>query len=867
MNIFTKENREQLRQFIKLALISGIIFISILIIAFSTIIWMYRDKIIDRFIGQINQNLQTELFIDKISVNIFRSFPHASISLRNAIMMEAVQGTRDTLLKANRIDLQFSLIDLLKGDYTIKQAEVKGGFMFMKILADGSDNFTFWKSDGDSSESAEFEFNIRKIVFTQMDYKFKDYKDLHYVSVSIDKAIAGGNFTRDNYLLNLKGEMNINDLVVDNAFMIGNQRMSFDFFCDVINNNIIQFRQGKFNLGSHIFEAQGKIDVSGKNVTVDLQIDARQIKLENLIADLPPQYAKYFEGFRSKGELYFNALIQGAFTSSDMPYIKADFGIAKGEMIQRKANLKLENISFAGSFNNGSRKQMSTSTLIINDFSGNLNKSSVSGHAHIYNFDQPDLNIKLFSDINANEWYRFLQIATISEASGELLIDIDFKGKLTSVDKFTAYDFMASKIKGIIKGRDLSFRFTADPLIYHSVNGDFEFNNNDIIIQSFSGRASGSDFIMKGYFRNVLPWMFFENERLFVKASFISENLNFNELLQHSISGGDTTYRLRLSENIDFRLDAEIGKLAFKKFYGENLKGKLSMSQQIFQASDFSLSTMKGRIMASGYINGKNSNRLELGCETRFIDVDVYDLFYQMGNFGQESIEYHNLRGRITAEARFTSHWTPFLDIDWNALDVTADIRIENGELINYTPMLALSRFIRVGDLNQVKFSTLENQIRIKNQKLIIPDMEIKSNAINIHLSGEHTFDNEIDYRVKVLLSDLFARRHRESRNPQEKYGDIVDDGLGRTTLYLRVTGTIDNPVFRYDTRAVRDKIQADLRNERQNLRQVFRSEFGLGRNDTLPDGSFVKPPGERQIEKTEIEKREKGRFIIEWDD
>jgi hypothetical protein len=865
MNLFLKESRAY--QFIRLALISGAVFLVTIIIALSAIAWFYRDTIMERFLGEINKNLRTEVFIDDIAVNVFRSFPLASISLRNVTMLETPGANQcDTLLKASRIHFQFSLIDLLKGNYSIRQAEIIGGFVNMKLFADGSDNYTFWKTTTDD-KGDNFEFNIRKVVFNRMDYRLKDYQNLNYFSFSIDKAVATGNFSRDNYLLSLKGDMKINEMIIDNAFIAGNQNLSVDFHLDVENNTLLFFRQGKFTLGSHIFEAHGKIDISGENTLLDLQIDARQIKLENLVADLPPQYAKYFEGYRSKGELYFNAVIQGSFTSDGMPYIKADFGISQGELFQRDANLRFENISFSGTFDNGNKRQLSTTSLVINNLKAGLKNGQISGNARIYNFDLPDLDFRLFSDIEVSDWVRFLQFGKINEAAGELLIDVEFKGRISTGKTFTTQDFMASRMKGNITTRDVMFRFMGDPLVYHSINGDFEFNNNDIIIKLLNGRASGSDFNMKGYFRNVVPWMFFDNERLFVRANLVSDNLNFNELLQHSVSGSDTTYHLKLSEMIDFRLDADIGKIAFRKFYGENLKGKLNMSQQIFQANEVSISTMKGRINASGYINGKNPDILILGCETRFENVDVYDLFYQMGNFGQESILYHNLRGRITADAKFISHWTPYLDVDWNTIDVTADVKIENGELINYTPMLALSRFIRVGDLNQVKFSTLENQIRIKNQKIIIPDMEIKSNAININLSGEHTFNQEIDYRIKVLLSDLLARRNRESRNPQEKYGDIIDDGHGRTILHLRVTGTIDEPVFRYDTQAVRDKLKDDFRNERQNLRQTLRNEFGLGRNDTLPDGSFVNPPTERQIEKNEIEKREKGRFIIEWDD
>jgi len=180
--------------------------------------------------------------------------------------------------------------------------------------------------------------------------------------------------------------------------------------------------------------------------------------------------------------------------------------------------------------------------------------------------------------------------------------------------------------------------------------------------------------------------------------------------------------------------------------------------------------------------------------------------------------------------------------------------------------MVALSRFIRVGDLNQVKFSTLENQIRIKGQKIIIPDMEIHSNAINIKLSGEHTFQNEIDYRLQVLLSDLLAGRNRQNRNPQEQYGDIIDDGLGRTTLFLAVGGTIDDPVFRYDRRGVREKLREDFRQERQNLREVFRREFASGSNGPVND-TVPATLSQREKEQKELRQREKGKFVIEWDE
>ncbi len=863
-----RNNKRAILQFFRIALWSGVVFIALLLVVVSILAWVYRDSIKEHFVSQINKGLQTEVYINDISVNFFRSFPLASISLKNVTMLESGENApKDTLLHASRVYFQFSIIDVFKKNYTIRQAEVANGFIKMKVWEDGSVNYAFW-NDGemDAQTDQPLDFHLQRVQFNDIDYRYVHYKNGHDLDFSIDRMSVSGNFSRNNYTLGLRGGMMLNKVEVDRVWMIGNRTMNFDFEADVTNNNVFVFRKGNFKVGSHAFAADGTIFLDDSPAYIDLAIAARDLKLENFIQDLPPNLAKHFKGYRSRGDFYFDATVKGHFSSFINPEIIAAFGVRNGELSQRSTGLKLQDLSFQARFNNGSQRNIKTSSLRIDDFNAHINGGEISGNMHMVNLEEPDLDLKLFSNINAEKWHRFLKPDTIVSAKGELLVDIEFKGKLGKKMKINHNQFMASRVNGSVKASDLSFRIKDDPRDYHSIHADFTFNNNDILVHRFSGNASSSDFSMNGYFRNVLPWLFIEGERIFVDATLSSGNLNFNELLQHSVSESDTTYRLTLSDKIDFNLKADVGNVSFKRFEAKNVKGTLSMRDQVFYAGNISLAAMKGTINASGYINGKNEDHLIMGCEATFVNVDVYDLFYQMGDFGQKAIGHENLRGRITADARFVSRWSPYLEIDWDALETTADIKVENGELINYKPMLHLSRFIRVGDLNQVKFSTLENQIRIKNQTIFIPDMEINSSAINIKLSGEHSFQNEINYRLQVLLSDLLARRNRESRNPQEQYGDIIDDGLGRTTLFLLVTGTIDEPVFRYDTRGVREKLREDLRQERQNLIDVFRAEFGTNRPDTLPDGTLT-PEGERQKEQKDIEKRERGKFIIEWDD
>ena len=96
--------------------------------------------------------------------------------------------------------------------------------------------------------------------------------------------------------------------------------------------------------------------------------------------------------------------------------------------------------------------------------------------------------------------------------------------------------------------------------------------------------------------------------------------------------------------------------------------------------------------------------------------------------------------------------------------------------------------------------------------------MEVRSNVTDIWISGTHTFDQRIDYRLITPL-----RRKRiidvEAENAWEQ------DDQGNSRLFLKVTGTTDDYRIAYDTEAVKKKIVSDLKEEVQELKDAFKSK------------------------------------------
>ncbi|HRC32807.1 MAG TPA: AsmA-like C-terminal region-containing protein, partial [Bacteroidia bacterium] len=160
----------------------------------------------------------------------------------------------------------------------------------------------------------------------------------------------------------------------------------------------------------------------------------------------------------------------------------------------------------------------------------------------------------------------------------------------------------------------------------------------------------------------------------------------------------------------------------------------------------------------------------------------------------------------------------------------------------------ALKKYVKGADFKNIKFETLENQIEIKYGKIIIPNMEIRSTAMNLYASGTHTFTNEIDYKIKMQLSEVLGRK---VKNLNTEFGIIEEDGLGKPNIFVSMKGPIANPVVKYDRKAVESHIAQSAKQEKQNLKVILNKEFGLFKKDSTVIKANTTP--ERKKKKQEL--------------
>jgi hypothetical protein len=113
----------------------------------------------------------------------------------------------------------------------------------------------------------------------------------------------------------------------------------------------------------------------------------------------------------------------------------------------------------------------------------------------------------------------------------------------------------------------------------------------------------------------------------------------------------------------------------------------------------------------------------------------------------------------------------------------------------------------------------------------------------------------------------LLSKKAKQAKKENDEFGEVADDGLGRTNIFLSMTGKIDNPVIKYDSKSAIQNVKQNLKVEKQTLKGILKEEFGIFKKDSsLTKKTLKEDPnfiikweeGEKKEEKKELKKPKK---------
>lgn len=810
-------------RFKKPILIIFITIASIMLLAIITSL-VFGPKIKGLVIDQMNARLAAPVQVEDINFSLLRKFPLASIDFKGVKIKGAktFDGNQD-LLQAEHLFFMFSWFDLFSDEIHLKKIEVQDAFLNIYTDKNALNNFDIFKKD--SSKKSKLNLKLESVLFDNVETTYISIPGKRNYNAAILNGEFSGNFTDEIYEMKMNSDLFVRQFKMEGTNYLDHKSTSLQLAITINNKDgLYDIHASTLKVEELSFDVFGNIKDEVEGVNMDLNISSKEAGLKELLSFIPGLFTDKLSKYRYDGDIYFNLKISGKSSKKTTPKISATFGTENATLKPKDSDYTLKNIRFKGDYTSSISMSKPYALLRLNNLSASLEGQPFNANLEVEDFNNPLIHLRAKSKINLEVLRGFFMPDTVESMSGNVVMDATITGRTNDKTSWLSDgDFILQNV---------SFKLKEKPVAFTDFNGTFSLAGNRLTLTNIRGNAAGSDFSANGSFDNIYSFILSDNEVLNGKITLSSRNLDLNELLEDKKKSTetDTLYRLDFNKRLSVSMNVNVGILTFRKFQAWQMNGNIELHNKILTTSNLNFKACEGSIKLEGSINAQDNDSILIAYDANIKKIDINQLFSQMGNFGQSVLIDKNVKGNVTADVQFASVWSKSLHCNLDKIYAKGNLTIENGELINFDPLLALSKYVKGADLKQIKFNTLKNQIEIKNQTIYIPTMEIKTNAMDLIASGTHKFNNIIDYHLQLYLSQILGKKVKEMNT---EFGTIQDDGLGKTRIFLTMAGPASNPKITYDRTGIEQKIKTDLIQEKQNLKNILREEFGWFKKDS----------------------------------
>lgn len=830
-------------------LLGGLAIVLVALGVLVSLVFIYEDDIKNRIITELNKNLLAEVKIQAkdIDVTLITSFPNCALNFRNITLMEALPiQKRDTLLYTKELSLRFNIKDIFNENYRIHQIAVNDGFCRLRINEKGQTNYNIWKDDTTSTpkQNKTLSFSLASILLQNVHLLYRNKAAKVLVKMQLEAVNFSGDFSADAFALTNKAKAFVEDVSVNGIHYI--HQKNFRYTLQLIGKaSNYHIQKASIYLNAMHFEANGHFAWQNKLNRLQLNYVAENLEISNLLSLLPETQQNRVKDYKSKGEFYTSGQLQ--FVNDSLNY-EANFGVKNASITYIPKDITLTEVNLNGRLT----KRGKFSTIECKNISAKHANDFIKGFWMLRDFEHPYLEVQAEVQSDLSTLLNVYPIDTITTMQGQLQGAFTLKGKLSDLQSGRSVE--TTLLDGQLQLNQVRLQFKNDSLAFEVPVLKFAANHNAVSIQQFQLKRGQSDLELNGELPAFLNYLFKPKQALTVKAHLNSKQLNLNDFLNSG--SGNKRFEMVFPENNHFLFDANIAQFKFGKFEAKAITGNFELKNNKALLSDLSFETAEGKANADALAEQTNAG-IYLSLQTKLKNLNISKVFNELNNFGQNTLTNKNVNGFLSADISFTGKWDLALNPDLNSLVAEAQLTIDRGELIDFKPLESVSRFIELNELKRIKFSTLESQIRINAQTLTFSKTELKNSALNIVFWGTHQFNNTIDYHVQLLLSELLSKRQQKNKAFDEELALIENDPDNRRSVFIAMSGNLDNPVIRYDRKGMKQKIKEDIKQEKQNLKSILKEELGWFKKDSL-NTKTQKNPQAFQLEKPKPVKKEK---------
>jgi uncharacterized protein involved in outer membrane biogenesis len=554
---------------------------------------------------------------------------------------------------------------------------------------------------------------------------------------------------------------------------------------------------------------------------IDMIITSPGVQMSQLLSIIPPDMLKAASGMTSSGDVKFEMTVKGSSSLKMTPETKGTFSVANGNIQYASLPKAITNINLSGTFERpqAMKDVKGIGAFAIEKMTASLGTSTITARMKVKNFDDPLVNATVSGSMNLNEVKDYYPLEPGTDVSGTMKINVSLDGK--------SKEPTSMKAIGSIEFANVTIKTPSSPRSLQHLNGTIRFNNYLLESKQLAMNIGESDLSMAFTMKNYLGLVMEDAKKAGKPSASItltSKQLRTADLIsEEKFEAGKEQSKqpqqAAMLPGIDVDANVSIGKLVTEKFEFTNARGSVSLAHGIATLRNFSVNAFNGTIVSKGTLDLRDMKKRPFDLNLDIVGVESHEFLSKFTSFG------NNLYGKFTMNSSLKGDLNDTLGLNTQTLAGNGNVQLYDGKLVGFALLAKIADYTGLNELREVAFNNWSNVFTVADGKMTINNLSMKAASTDFIMSGTQGLDGTMDQTLSVKLSQTLSNKVKLP-GVGEQLIQFFKDNDGRITLNFAVTGPINNPAIKLDTRPQEEMAKKAAAQELEKLKKKGEEEL-----------------------------------------
>ena len=737
--------------------IAVVALLAVLVVGVALVPVLFREQIVERLRGELNDRLDATVTFSDVDVSLLSTFPTLTAEISELGITGKGDFAEVTLLSAKSIGAGIDLIGLvLRREITIESIEVDTPKVHIVVRPDGRANYDIVPEQEGGSEAADgaIAFEIRRLRI--------DHGSLTYVTPSARIVVEGlehdgrAKISGAVQELSLKTTVDALTARLGGVSYLKKAKVSLDVDATVdTDKEVLTLHALDVAVHRLALEGTGEIGWAADGTALDLKLASKKgLPIKALISAIPNAYAADFEGLTASGTFSLAATIQGELgpDDDDIPSFSATANVQNGAFKYPDLPLGVTDLVLDATVKHpgGNLDKM---RIDVPKYGFAAGKSHAKGRVLVTRpISQPQIDLSLDGRFDLGEIAKAYPIPDVDEVEGLVAATVELEAKGDRIER----------LSGNVEVSDLIYRPTTAPPI-RIRTARIVLSPEATTIKELEAQVAESDVSASGIV-SPLTTLLLDDQKVTASVWLKSKYLRVEDFASSDTSDADEGGAFLLPDNIDAKLQFDVGTLKYEDLVLRNFKGAGRLRDRKLFLDGVRADALGGSMKADGTV------------ETPIDAPARFDIHYGVDNvrFVEAFESLPSMRAFVPIAQFFDGRFSTELDASGT---LGEDLSPQLGSIAASGFVAALqsklnSQFKPLAALNEavpsipkpLDIDSFRTRFKIEDGAVRVMPFTVKAKGVSMLVGGTHGLDQEMSYQVstEVPLDKLSSKLSKE---------------------------------------------------------------------------------------------------------